>query len=379
MTMNRRSFVKRAGLGLAGLGAFSASSLKPGTAFADMKHLRSNRQLKILILGGTAFLGPAIVRYARSLGHELTLFTRGKTNVDLFPDIEMLTGDRDGDLEALKGRRWDVCIDTCGYVPRIVTDSARLLAKSVGQYIFISTISVFADFSKKGLNEESEVGVLEDASTEEITGLTYGPLKALCEQAAEREMPGHTTVVRPGLIVGPMDRSDRFTYWPVRIAKGGEVLTPDRPDIVTQFIDVDDLAMFIVHCAERNILGIYNATSPAEEVTMGEIFNTCKTVSGSDAEFTYVSGKFMEEYEVAPWSDMPVYVPLEGSDAGHPYIDVSKALGQGLTFRPISETIRNTLGWRRNEPAERRGKPMKSGLTSEKESELLKKWHDKFD
>ncbi len=372
MTMNRRSFVK-----LAGLGALAAGSLQPGSAQADFSHLRSERRLKILILGGTAFLGPAIVRHARSQGHELTLFTRGKTNKDLFPDLEMLVGDRDGDLEALKNRTWDVVIDTSGYVPRLVTDSARLLADQVGQYIFISSISVFADFSKIGLAESSPVGTLEDETTEEITGLTYGPLKALCEQAAEREMRGRSTTIRPGLIVGPMDRSDRFTYWPVRIAKGGEVLTPDDPAIVTQLIDVNDLAMFIVRCAERNITGTFNATSPAGELTMGEIFDTCRKVSGSDATFTYVSGEFMQQQELQAWSDLPVYSPLEGADAGHPFINVNKALKRGLTFRPISETIRDTLNWWATVSQERKDRPMKAGLTAERESAALKAWHQK--
>ena len=372
MKMNRRTFVK-----YAGLGTLAAGSLKPASALADFTPLRSDRRLKILILGGTAFLGPAIVRYARSHGHQLTLFTRGKTNVNLFPDVEMLVGDRDGDLEALENRDWDVVIDTSGYLPRLVTDSARLLAGHVQQYIFISSISVFADFSQKGLDESSPVGVMEDETIEEITGLTYGPLKALCEKAAEREMRGRSTTIRPGLIVGPMDRTDRFTYWPVRIAKGGEVLTPERPDIFTQVIDVNDLAMFIVHCAERNITGTFNATSPAGELTMGEIFDTCRKVSGSDATFTYVSREFMVEKELQEWSDIPVYVPLDGADAGHPFINVKKALQQGLTFRPISETIRDTLDWWASVSQERKDRPMRSGLTAERELEALKAWHDK--
>ncbi len=372
MSMNRRSFVK-----YAGLGTLAAGALKPASALADFTPLRSERRLKILILGGTAFLGPAIVRHARSQGHQLTLFTRGKTNVDLFPDIEMLLGDRDGNLDALKNRDWDVVIDTCGYLPRLVTDSARLLADHVGQYIFISSISVFADFSKPGLDESSPVGVLEDESVEEITGLTYGPLKALCEQAAEREMRGRSTTIRPGLIVGPMDRTDRFTYWPVRIAKGGEVLTPESPDVVTQVIDVNDLAMFIVRCAERNITGTFNATSPAGELNMGELFESCKKVSGSDATFTYVSYAFMQEKELQEWSDIPVYVHLEGPEAGHPFINVNKAVRQGLTFRPISETIRDTINWWATVSRERKDRPMRSGLTAEREKEALEAWHDK--
>ncbi len=372
MKMNRRSFVK-----FAGLGALAAGALNPATAMADFSHLRSSRRLKILILGGTAFLGPALVRYARSHGHQLTLFTRGKTNANMFPDLEMLVGDRDGDLEALKNRDWDVVIDTSGYVPRVVGDSAKLLAGHVQQYIFVSTVSVFADFSKPGLDESSPVAVLDDETTEEVTGLTYGPLKALCEQAVQKEHRGRSTTIRPGLIVGPMDRSDRFTYWPVRISQGGEVLTPEGPDVVTQIIDVNDLAMFIVKCAEENITGTFNATSPAEELTMGEIFETCKTVSGSDATFTYVSPEFMAEKELHEWSDLPVYVNLDGPEAGHPYINVDKALRQGLTFRPISETIRDTLDWWRSVSQERQDRPMRSGLTAERETEALEAWHQK--
>ena len=372
MSMNRRTFVK-----YAGFSALAAGSLKPASALADFTHLRSDRRLKILILGGTGFLGPAIVRHARSQGHQMTLFTRGKTNAKMFPDIEMLVGNRDGDLEALKNRDWDVVIDTSGYLPRIVADSAKLLAGHVGQYIFISSVSVYADFSQRGLNESSAVGVLDDETVEEITGLTYGPLKALCEQEAERELRGRSTTIRPGLIVGPMDRSDRFTYWPVRIAKGGEVLTPEGPDVATQVIDVNDLAMFIVRCAERNITGTYNATSPAEELTMGEIFETCKKVSGSDATFTYVSPEFMAEKELQEWSDIPVYVNLAGPEAGHPYVNVNKALQQGLTFRPLSETIRDTLDWWTGVSQERKDRPMRSGLTAERETEALEAWHKK--
>jgi len=379
MSMNRRSFFKRTGLGLAGLGAMSVLDAVNRPALAELTRLRSDRRLKILILGGTAFLGPAIVRYALSRGHEITLFNRGRTNPHLFPDLEKIQGDRREGVDALKGRRWDVCIDTSGYVPRIVGESAGLLADNVEQYIFISTISVYADFSQRGLDENSPVGVLEDPKTEDITGLTYGPLKALCEQAAEKAMRGRTTSIRPGLIVGPMDRSDRFTYWPVRISKGGEVMAPEGPDVVTQVMDVNDLGMFIVHCAEQNITGTYNATSPAEELTMGEIYAACKQVSGSDATLTYVTPEFMEENEVSEWMDMPVYVHLaDGSpEAGHPYIDVSRALAQGLTFRPISETIRDTLDWWATVPQEHKDKPRRAGLTAEREQELLNKWHEK--
>jgi len=369
MSLTRRKFVKHTAVGLA------AAGLAP-SALAALTRLKAERKLNILILGGTAFLGPALVNDALARGHQVTLFNRGRTNTHLFPDVEKLVGDRDGDLEALKGRKWDVVIDTSGYKPRLVKDSAELLAGHVDHYIFISTVSVYADFSQRGLNEDSPVGTLEDETTEEITGLTYGPLKALCEQAAEKAMPGRTCTIRPGLIVGPMDRSDRFTYWPVRIAKGGEVLVPDKPEVVTQIIDVRDLAEYTIHCAEQHINGVFNATSPAEELTMGDIFESCRKVSGSDATFTWADPKFLEENEVQAWSHMPVWVPLDGEDAGHPYIDVTRALNTGLVYRPLSETVRGTLDWWATVPPERQAGDMRSGITAEREAELLAKLKD---
>jgi len=377
MSWTRREFMKTAAVTGVAAGALAAVP-----SLADFSPLRSEKQLKILILGGTAFLGPAVVHEARMRGHQITLFNRGKTNADMYPDFDKRVGDRFGDLKSLEEGEWDVVIDHSGYIPSTVKDSAGLLAKKAKQYIFISSISVYADFSKPGNNEESAVGVITDEEVEaaktmkDITGLNYGPLKALCEQEAEAAFPGQCCNIRPGLIVGPLDRSDRFTYWPVRIQKGGEVLVPDTPDVVTQVIDVRDLAEFIVHCAETNTNGVFNATSPADQLTMGELFDTCKEVSGSDAEFTWVSKAFLEENEVAAWSDMPVWVPLEGEEAGHPYMEVSRAVAAGLTFRPIAETVRGTLDWWATIPQERLDKPMRSGITAERETELLAKWHE---
>jgi 2'-hydroxyisoflavone reductase len=373
MSITRRKFVKNSLITGAALGL--AGSDLGSQALAAFTRLRAERRLKILILGGTAFLGPAIVQHALARGHEVTLFNRGKTNAHLFPDLEKIQGDRKVSHDALKDRKWDVVIDTSGYYPRVVRDAAAALKGNIGQYMFISSISVYADFSKPGLNEQSPVGTIPDETVEEITGETYGPLKALCEQAAEAAFPGRTCNIRPGLIVGPMDRSDRFTYWPVRIARGGEVLVPDKPEIVTQVIDVRDLAEYIVGCAEKDVNGVFNATSPAEELTMGEIFEACKSVSGSDATFTWADGDWLEEQEIYAWSDMPVWVPLKGAEAGHPFIDVSRALSTGLLFRPITETVRDTLDWWANEPQERKDKPMRSGLTVEREAEILAKWH----
>lgn len=380
MTLTRRDFIKTTAL--AGVtAAAAAGALRPGTAQADLTTLRSKRRLKILILGGTAFLGPAVVNEARVRGHEVTLFNRGRTNADLFPDIERLKGDRDGDLASLKGRQWDVCLDDSGYIPHMVKDSAELLSPNVKQYIFVSSISVYKDFTVKGINEKSPVGTLTDeaiaaAKTQkDITGENYGPLKALCEQAAEKACPGRTCVIRPGLIVGPMDRSDRFTYWPVRVARGGEVLAPGAPGDVTQVMDVRDLAAFVVLCMEQKTTGVFNATSAPGELTMGELLEACKRVSASDATFTWADAKWLETKEVQAWSDMPVWVPLEGDSAGHPFVDVSRAIKAGMVYRPISETVRGTLDWWQTEPQERRDAPMKAGITAEREAELLAAWH----
>jgi 2'-hydroxyisoflavone reductase len=378
MSWTRRDFLKTAAVGGA---VATAGVLTGGQALADFTPTKSKKKLKILVLGGTRFLGPAVVNRARNRGHQVTLFNRGKSNADLYLDILQLRGDRFGDLASLEKGEWDVVIDHSGYIPHTVRDSARLLAPRAKQYIFISSISVYADFSQPGNNEKSPVGQMTDEeiaaalTMKDITGLNYGPLKALCEQEAEKAFPLRCCNIRPGLIVGPRDRSDRFTYWPVRIAKGGEVLVPDTPDVVTQVIDVRDLAEFIVHCAETNTNGVFNATSPAEELTMGELFDACKSVSGSDAEFTWVSKEFLDENEIQEWSDMPVWVHLNGPEAGHPYMDVSRAVAAGLTFRPIGETVRGTLDWWNTVPQERKDGPMRAGITAEREAELLAKWH----
>ncbi|MBU0740910.1 twin-arginine translocation signal domain-containing protein [bacterium] len=370
MTLNRRDFLKTAAAGgaLVGLGA-----LAPVTARAAFTRHKCVKPLRILILGGTNFLGPHTVKYARTRGHEVTLFNRGRSNPDLFQDLERLVGDRDGQLEALAGRDWDAVIDTCGYVPRIVTMSADLLRDHVKQYVFISSISVYGDFDEIGLNEDSAVGKLEDETVEDVTAETYGPLKALCEQAAETSMPGRVCNIRPGLIVGSLDRSDRFTYWPVRVSRGGEVLAPHAPGEPTQVIDVRDLAEFIVDSIERNITGVYNAVSPPGEMTMGEMLDTCRRVSGSDAAITWADQDFLAEQDVQAWSDLPCWIP-RSMEAGVGTVRVDRALIRGLTFRPLTETIRDTLEWWETLP-ETRTLNMRAGLSAEREAEVLAAWH----
>ena len=374
MKLTRRDFLKTtaAGAGLA---------LLPAAAWADFTHLRARKPLKILILGGTAFLGPAIVKYARTRGHQLTLFNRGRTNRQLFPDLEKLIGDRDGQLDALVDRDWDVVIDTSGYIPRMVADSAELLRDHCRQYIFISSISVYADFSVRGIDEDSPVGnitpeqIAAAATMRDITGENYGPLKALCEQEVRSRFGRHACNIRPGLIVGPMDRSGRFTYWPVRVQRGGEVLAPDAPEVPTELIDVRDLAEFIIHCAENETSGTFNATSPPLELTMGELLETCRRVAGAEASFTWVDREFLAAHEVQPWTDMPVWVPLDGEDAGHPFVRVDRALAAGLKYRPISETVRDTLDWWATLGADDRERFGRMGLKPERETELLAAWH----
>jgi 2'-hydroxyisoflavone reductase len=324
--------------------------------------------MDLLILGGTRFLGRYLVEAALGGDHRVTLFNRGLSAPDLFPEVETIKGDRDGDLSALRGRRWDAVIDTCGYVPRVVRASAGLLAGAVDHYTFVSSISVYPDDMGPGVDEGAPVEELEDPTVEEITGETYGGLKALCERAAEEEMPGRVLNVRPGLISGPHDPTDRFTYWPRRIAAGGEVLAPDRPELRVQFIDVRDLAGWMVKMSAEQRTGTYNATGPAYELRMGKLLEECEAVGG-DAKIVWVSEEFLEENGVEPFTELPLWVPREY--AGLLAVDCGKAIAAGLTFRRVSETIRDVLEWDSN-----RAEPdPAAGLEPERERELLSAWH----
>lgn len=326
--------------------------------------------MDLLILGGTVFLGRHLVMAALACGHTVTLFNRGQHNPGLFPDVEQLGGDRDGNLTALADRRWDAVIDTCGYVPRIVRASAELLANAIDHYTFISSISVYADPMPIHADESAPLATLPDETVEEITGETYGALKALCEQAAEAALPGRVLNIRPGLIVGPFDPSDRFTYWPIRVARGGEVLAPDRPDRPVQFIDVRDLAAWIIRLVERGVTDTCHATGPAETLTLQSTLEVCRTVTEAGASFTWVSEAFLLENEVTPWMELPLWVPAEAD--GMLQADIGRALANGLTFRPLAETVRDTLAWTKARPATYE---WRAGLSPEREAELLRVWH----
>lgn len=326
--------------------------------------------MKLLILGGTVFLGRHIVEVAQVRGHEVTLFNRGQHNPDLFPDVEKLHGDRDGGLAVLSGRQWDAAIDTCGYVPRVVSASAELLSHAVRHYTFISSISVYADFSTANLDESARVGTLEDATIETVTNETYGPLKALCEQAVEQAMPGRTLIVRPGLIVGPDDPTDRFTYWPWRVAQGGEMLAPGQPDQQVQFIDVRDLAAWIVKMVEENRTGVYQATGPDYPLSIGQMLDECRQATGSDARFTWVGEALAAQLMDDEVANFQPWAPEEY--AGMRNANCQRAIAAGLIFRPLAETIRDTLAWKAASPTR---DEMRSGLARDKEKELLLQHH----
>ena len=326
--------------------------------------------MDLLILGGTGFLGRHLVEAALEGGHRITIFNRGLSGPGLFPEVEKIEGDREGDLSVLLGRRWDAVIDTCGYVPRVVSASAGLLAGAVDHYTFVSSISVYSDDLAAGADEEAPVRELLDPTLEEVTGETYGGLKALCERAAEEMMPDRVLNVRPGLISGPHDPTDRFTYWPRRIAAGGEVLAPDHRERKVQYIDVRDLAAWIVRMSAEHRTGTYNATGPDYELEMGRLLEKCEAVGGAGAEAVWVSEDFLEEKGVEPFTELPLWLPREY--AAMQTIDCGKAIEAGLTFRPLSETIEDVLGWDR---ATKAGREPAAGLRPEREQELLRAWH----
>jgi len=330
--------------------------------------------MRLLVLGGTVFLGRHLVDAALARGHGVTLFNRGQHDPDLFPDVERLRGDRGDNLDVLRGRRWDAVVDTCGYVPRVVRASAEFLADAVSHYTFVSSLSVYAATRQPGTDEAAPVSRLQDETIEEITGETYGPLKALCEQAAERAIPGRVLNVRPGLIVGPHDPTDRFTYWPARVARGGDVLAPGRPDRQIQFIDVRDLAEWMIRAVEQNLTGVYNADGPDDHLSMGTLLETSKAVSGSNAHFVWVEDQFLIDSGVQPWSEVPLWIPESDPDAaGFFAFDCRKAIAAGLTFRPLEETVRATLEWAATRSTEHE---WRAGLKPDREKELLEAWRE---
>jgi 2'-hydroxyisoflavone reductase len=376
MRDSRRHFIHASLMTMSGLAlgsSFAADAPPPA------------KKLRILILGGTGFTGPHQVRYALARGHKITLFNRGREPKAWPGDVEELLGDRNtGDLKALQGREWDVCIDNPTTLPFWVRDAGRALQGHVGQYVFISTVSVYAANEKPNEDESAAVAAYEgkDAMAETLQTLRdsrfalYGPLKALSEQEAARQFPGQVTVIRPGLIVGPGDDTDRFTYWPARLARGGEVLAPGDGRDPVQFIDARDLAEWTIRMAESRTLGTFNATGPDRTLTMAGMLDGIGAAVRAEAHLTWVPTAFLEANQVSAWSDLPVWVPAQGDSTGFARRDIGKALRAGLTFRPLALTAADTLAWFKQQPAERQAK-LKAGLAPAREAELLAAWNAK--
>ena len=354
-------------------GATIALSIRSRSLFAS-----AVKPLRILILGGTGFTGPYQVRYALSRGHKVTTFNRGKTHPGELPnEVEQLIGDRNGQLDALKGRKWDIAIDNPTTLPTWVRDAAQILKGNVERYVFISTVSVYAD-TNNGVDETGPLAKYDgpDAYKETLEAMkasgykTYGPLKALSEKETEEWFPGKTLIIRPGLIVGPRDETDRFTYWPVRIDRGGEVLAPGTSGDPVQFIDARDLAEWTIRMVENRETGIYNATGPTKPLGIGNMLDEIKGALRSDAKFTWLPAEFLKQQKVEAWSDMPVWA---GDELGLARTKIDRARAKGLTFRPLAETARDTLAWFKSLPQDRQSK-LHAGLTPEREAEALATW-----
>ncbi len=318
--------------------------------------------MQVLILGGTQFLGRHLTQASLDAGHDVTLFNRGVTNKALFADsCERVFGDRDGGLQALAGRAFDVCIDPSGYVPRLVGDSCRLLRDVIGHYTFISSISVYPKFVS-GQDESAPLAVLEDATTEVVDDSTYGGLKVLCEDMAEQVLPGRVLQVRAGLLVGPYDPTDRFTYWPVRTSAGGRCVAPVSEDLPVQFIDARDVAEWIVKCAEIGVTGIFNVTG--EQTTLGRTLDACRSVTGNATQPIWLEEEFLLEHDVTPWVDLPMWLPERAR--GMMQVSITKASAHGLELRAPTTTIRDLLEWHHCDRDS-----LVVGLSAARERELL--------
>ena len=376
MSTSRRDFLKTTALGAGALGL----GLLPKQLHATdgIETRRAAAPLRILILGGTGFIGPHQVRYAVSRGHSVTVFNRGRRQAELPKEVEHLQGDRNGQLDALKGKSWDVVIDNPTTLPKWVRDVGPILQDNTKHYIFISTISVYAPFTGAGADESSPVLPYKgaDAFAEpRVTLELYGPLKAISEQEAEKWFPGRTTIIRPGLIVGPGDETDRFSYWPVRIDRGGEVLAPGDGSDPVQIIDVRDLTEWTIRVAEQRTMGVFNATGPAKPYTMKGQLEGIRAALGKtkDATLTWVPTDFLAQQQVQPWMEMPTWVPNAGDEKGFSEVSVARAVGKGLTYRPLSTTSKDTLAWFKTLPPERQQK-LRAGIAPEKEKAVLDAW-----
>ncbi len=358
--ITRRRFLQA---GTAAVGGLALGSCGYGS---DSGGTASPAPLRILILGGTNFIGPHQVRAAVERGHEVTLFNRGLTNPDLFPDLETLIGDRNGELGALAGREWDVVLDNSANIPRWVRLSTEALRGSVGRYVFVSSTGVYIPYLTTDIREDAPVDAIEDPDTEEVNGRTYGALKALAEDAAREAFPDNHLVLRPTYIVGPGDPTDRYSYWPVRLARGGEVLAPGRPDDPMQHVDVRDLTAFMIRALEDGLTGTMNVVGPREPLTMGSLLERTRAAVGSDAELVWLDAAFLRENGLPA---LTYWTEPAGDYLGMMQVNGDRAFAAGFEMRPLEETAVETLDWFNAQDAERR--ELRAGLDPEREAELI--------
>ena len=372
MNETRRSILKMSAAG----GAALACGLQPGAAVGQEGEEKARAALRVLILGGTGFIGPHMVREFLRRGHSVDLFNRGRTNNALFPDLATLIGDRDGGLEALEGKRWDVVVDNSGYVPRHVADSARLLTDAADHYVYVSTISAYASLAEP-LDEDAPLATIDDETVEEVTNETYGPLKALCEKRAAAEFGNdRLAILRPTYICGPGDRTDRFTYWPARTLRGGEMVWPGTRDDEIQIIDVRDLANFTVDVAERRVTGTFNTVTPVGSLTMGNLADDCLAVTAADMTPVWMDNAFLDSQETGEGNTFPIWVPPVAEYGGAARVSGERAVAAGLRNRPPRETARDTVSWWKTLPAERT-ETTRAGLAPDIEARLLESWHSR--
>jgi 2'-hydroxyisoflavone reductase len=374
MQTTRRTFLKISAM----VGAAGFLSEIPALAAHQ-----NARPMRILILGGTGFTGPFQVRYALERGHKVTVFNRGRTHPGELPkEVEQLLGDRNGQLDALKGRTWDVVIDNPATLPVWVRDAAQMLKGNAERYVFISSTAVYADTSKMGMEETWPLAKYTGPDAMKETSATmrasnfalFGPLKAQSEAEAEKWFPGKTLIIRPGYIVGPGDESDRFTYWPLRVERGGEMLAPGCPSDPIQIIDARDLAEWTIRMVEQGTVGRFNATGPKTRLPMGQMLNDMKKTTKSDVRFTWVDDDFLRAQKII--DEIPIWTSPKGAEIGYLTTNIQKALRHGLTFRPLSDTTKATLEWFHKQTPERQSK-MRAGISAQHEAEVLAAWHAK--
>ena len=363
MSIPRRDFLAFS----AAAGASLAFGLEPG----------KRKPLRILVLGGTGYLGPSTIEAALARGHQVTMFNRGKTRPDLLPTVARLHGDRDPKkdegLKALETGEWDVVIDNSGYYPRMVGASAELLSKRVKRYIYISSISAYKEPNPENGTEDAPLATLADPAVETMGKQyeNYGGLKALCEQAAQKAMPGRACIVRPGFIVGPDDPSGRFTYWPVRFDRGGEVAVPGEPSDPIEIIDVRDLGAWLVKLAEDGTTGVFNACGPEKRMAWGRVVEACAKAGSKRSTPVWMDAAWIAKQEGI---DFPIWAPYAGETKGFHTWSNARAVKAGLRFRPVEETVKDTLAWFKSQEKLEKGRTRLAGPSAEAEAKLVAAW-----